>query len=140
MTMLTLGIVIGLVCCLLISNFRKRSYAWHFRLGHPNFQYTKYLFPHLFNKVDISSFSCDVHSCKTAQGHLSVSPYKPSQPFALIHSDVWGPSSITISSGKQWSLTFIDDYICLTWPGQSQNGSLRPMGLTILRLFLLLQS
>ena len=25
---------------------------WHFRLGHPNFKYMKYLFPHPFLKVD----------------------------------------------------------------------------------------
>ena len=33
---------------------------WHFRLGHPKFQYMKYLFPHLLFIVDVSSLSCDV--------------------------------------------------------------------------------
>ncbi|TYK26089.1 putative mitochondrial protein [Cucumis melo var. makuwa] len=33
---------------------------WHFRLGHPNFTYIKYLFPHLFPKIDVSSLSFEV--------------------------------------------------------------------------------
>ena len=42
------------------SMAKKDCTLWHFRLGHPNFQYMKYLFPHLFNKIDVSSLSCDV--------------------------------------------------------------------------------
>ncbi|KAL0537023.1 hypothetical protein IC582_025991 [Cucumis melo] len=40
---------------------------WHFRLGHPNFTYMKYLFPYLFLKIDVSSLSCDV--CIRAKQH-----------------------------------------------------------------------
>ena len=35
--------------------------------------------------------------------------------FYLIHSDVWGPSKITTSSGKKWYVTFIDDHTRLCW-------------------------
>ncbi|KAA0042054.1 myosin-9 isoform X2 [Cucumis melo var. makuwa] len=42
-------------------------------------------------------------------------PYKPTQPFNLIHSDVWGPSKVTTSSKKRWFVTFIDDHTRLTW-------------------------
>ncbi|KAA0025138.1 Retrovirus-related Pol polyprotein from transposon TNT 1-94 [Cucumis melo var. makuwa] len=42
-------------------------------------------------------------------------PYKPTQPFTLIHSDVWGPSKVTTSSGKRWFVTFTDDHTRLTW-------------------------
>ncbi|KAL0557130.1 hypothetical protein IC582_005648 [Cucumis melo] len=72
---------------------------WHFWLGHPNFTYMKYLFPHLFLKIDVSSLSCDV--CIRAKQHrvsFPSQPYKPTQPFTLIHSDVWGPSKVTTSS------------------------------------------
>ncbi|KAA0062636.1 putative mitochondrial protein [Cucumis melo var. makuwa] len=41
--------------------------------------------------------------------------HKPTQPFTLVHSDVWGPSKITTSSGKWWFITFIDDHTRLTW-------------------------
>ncbi|KAL0561562.1 hypothetical protein IC582_001996 [Cucumis melo] len=75
---------------------------WHFRLGHPNFTYMKYLFPHLFLKIDVSSLSCDV-CIRTKQHRVSFpsQPYKPTQLFTLIHSDVWGPSKVTTSSGKR---------------------------------------
>ncbi|TYK11079.1 Beta-galactosidase [Cucumis melo var. makuwa] len=89
---------------------------WHFRLGHPNFTYMQHLFPHLFSKVDVSSLSCDV--CIRAKQHrvsFPSQPYKPTQPFNLIHSDVWGPSKVTTSSGKRWFVTFIDDHTRLTW-------------------------
>ena len=88
---------------------------WHFRLGHPNFTYMKYLFPNLFTKIDVSSLSCDV--CIRVKHRVSFSsqPYKPTQPFTLIHSDVWGPSKVTTSSGKRWFVTFIDDHTRLTW-------------------------
>ncbi|KAL4033294.1 hypothetical protein IC575_006381 [Cucumis melo] len=89
---------------------------WHFRLGHPNFTYMKYLFPHLFPKIDVSLLSCDV--CIRAKQHrvsFPSQPYKPTQPFTLIHSDVWGPSKVITSSEKQWFITFIDDHTRLTW-------------------------
>ena len=89
---------------------------WHFRLGHPNFQYMKHLFPHLFSKVEMTTLSCDV--CIQAKQHrvsFPSQPYKPTQPFTLVHSDVWGPSKITTSSGKRWFVTFIDDHTRLTW-------------------------
>ena len=68
----------------------KDPMLWHFCLGHPNFKYMRYLFPHLFSKVDISSLTCDV--CKKAKQHrvsFSSQPYKPTRPFTLVHSDIW---------------------------------------------------
>ena len=88
---------------------------WHFRLGHPNFQYMKHLFPHLFSKVEMTTLSCDV--CTLAKQHrvsFPSQPYKPTHPFTLVHSDVWGPSKVTTSSGKRWFVTFIDDHTRLT--------------------------
>ncbi|KAA0035624.1 Beta-galactosidase [Cucumis melo var. makuwa] len=65
---------------------------------------------------DVSSLSSDV--CIRAKQHrvsFPSQPYKPTQPFTLIHNDVWGPSKVTTSSGKRWFLTFIDDHTRLTW-------------------------
>ncbi|KAL4016805.1 hypothetical protein IC575_024462 [Cucumis melo] len=42
------------------STFEQDCMLWHFRLGHPNFTYMQYLFPHFFSKLDVSSPSCDV--------------------------------------------------------------------------------
>ena len=74
---------------------------WHFHLGHPNFQYRKYLFPHLFSKVDVPSLSYDV--CIRAKQHrvlFSSQPSRPTQSFTLIYSHVWRPSWITTASRK----------------------------------------
>ncbi|KAL4021900.1 hypothetical protein IC575_020726 [Cucumis melo] len=98
------------------STYEHDFMLWHFRLDHPNFTYMKYLFFHLFLKIDVSSLSCDV-CIRTKQHRVSFpsQPYKPTQSFTLIHSDVWGPSKVTTSSGKRWFVTFIDDHTRLTW-------------------------
>ena len=58
----------------------------------------KYLFSHLFSKVDVFSLACDV--CIKAKQHrvsLPSQPYKPTRPFTLVHNDVcdlyWWPYS-----------------------------------------------
>ena len=76
-----------------------------------NFTYMKYLFSHVFSKIDVSLLYCDV--CIRAKQHrvsFPSQPYKPTRPFTLIHSDVWGPSKVTTSYGKRWFVTFIDDH------------------------------
>ena len=46
---------------------------WHYRLGHPNFQYLKYLFPNIFKNKSSSSFQREV--CQFAKHHrASFSP------------------------------------------------------------------
>ncbi|KAL4010602.1 hypothetical protein IC575_030104 [Cucumis melo] len=98
------------------NTFEQDCMLWDFRLGHPNFTYMQYLFPHLFSKFDVSSLSCDV-CIRTKQHRVSFlsQPFKPTQLFTLIHNDVWGPSNVTTSSGKRWFVTFIDDRTRLTW-------------------------
>ena len=36
-------------------------------------------------------------------------------PFDLIHSDVWGPSSITTLGGSRYFVIFVDDFSRYTW-------------------------
>ncbi|TYK26806.1 Beta-galactosidase [Cucumis melo var. makuwa] len=89
---------------------------WHFRLGHPNFTYMKYLFPHLFLKIDVSSLSCDV--CIWAKQHRVFFPHNHINPHSRLHLSIvtFGvPSKVTTSSGKRWFVTFIDDHTRLTW-------------------------
>lgn len=62
---------------------------WHYRLGHPNFQYLQHLFPKLFMNKNLPVFRCE--SCVLAKHHRAVfhsQPYKKSKPFTMIHSDV----------------------------------------------------
>ena len=41
--------------------------------------------------------------------------YKPSKPFSIIHSDVWGSNRINSLSNKRWFITFTDDHTRLCW-------------------------
>ena len=70
----------------------KKILLWHARLGHPSFSYLKYLYPDLFHNKEPTDFKCDVCALsKQQKAHFPSSLYKPSEPFALIHSDIWGP-------------------------------------------------
>ena len=41
--------------------------------------------------------------------------YKSSHPFAMIHSDVWGPFRVNTVIGARWFVLFIDDYTRVCW-------------------------
>ncbi|GMI96958.1 hypothetical protein HRI_003365100 [Hibiscus trionum] len=89
---------------------------WHRRLGHPNFMYLKKLFPLLFLNKKISSLNCEVcqlskHTCVP----YPLKPYVQSQPFSLIHSDLWGASRVKNITGARWFITFIDDHTRVCW-------------------------
>jgi hypothetical protein len=89
---------------------------WHQRLGHPNFGYLKHVLPKLFNNVAVSELKCS--TCIVAKSHRT--SYLPSLnksivPFTLVHSDVWGPSPVSIVSRVWWFVLFVDDCICMTW-------------------------
>ena len=89
---------------------------WHFRLGHPSFQYLRFLFPSLCENKTSLSLQCEV--CQLAKHHRASFPkslYKPSRPFALIHSDLWGPSRIANRTKSRWFVTFIDDHTRVCW-------------------------
>ena len=68
---------------------------WHYRLGHPSFPYLKPLFLFLFKNKDSSLLHCDF--CQLAKQTCVLflaRIYKPSQPFSLLYSDMWGPSRV----------------------------------------------
>ena len=65
----------------------------HYHLGHP-------------------SFICQL--AKHTRNTYSRLIYKPSSPFTLIHSDVWGPSRINNISRAHWLVSFIDGHTRLT--------------------------
>ena len=93
---------------------RQKIILLHCRLGHPSFLYLKRLFPSLFRNKD--TFSCDI--CQLAKHQripFSPKPYQISHPFALIHSDLWGPSRIITPFHQKWFVTFIDDHTRVCW-------------------------
>ncbi|RDX97962.1 hypothetical protein CR513_19196, partial [Mucuna pruriens] len=76
-------------------------WLYHKCLGHPPFELLKTMFPHLFTKESVESFKCDI--CQFSKHHratFSPSNNKSLEPFDLIHSDVWGPASNSISEAK----------------------------------------
>ena len=88
---------------------------WHYRLGHPNFVYLRQMLPSIFNKSS-EIFQCEIcQLAKHARNSYPTQPYKSSKPFALVHSDVWGPSRIKTITGARWFVTFIDDHTRTTW-------------------------
>jgi len=84
-------------------------------LGHPNFPYLKFLYLHFFINKN-QTFPCE--QCTIAKQSRSSHPiqsYKPSKPFHLVHSDIWGPSKTPNISGSKWFLTFIHDHSRACW-------------------------
>ncbi|CAL5401450.1 unnamed protein product [Camellia sinensis] len=88
---------------------------WHLRLGHPSS--TK--LHHILNTFHLpshpSSGLCP-HCCvsKTHRLPFSLSNSTVNKPLALIHSDVWGPFSASVS-GYKYYVVFIDDFSKFTW-------------------------
>ncbi|RDY02144.1 hypothetical protein CR513_14444, partial [Mucuna pruriens] len=65
--------------------------------------------------MSVESLKCDI--CQFLKHHratFSSSNNKSLEPFDLIHSDVWGPASNSIS-GAKWFVSFIDDCTRVTW-------------------------
>ncbi|XP_052730972.1 retrovirus-related Pol polyprotein from transposon TNT 1-94 isoform X1 [Vigna angularis] len=74
------------------------------------------MFPHLYENLDISKLHCE--TCELAKHTRAFFPNsnnRSSQPFQLIHSDIWGPSTVPNISGARWFVTFIDDCTRVTW-------------------------
>ncbi|CAN0870173.1 Retrovirus-related Pol polyprotein from transposon TNT 1-94 [Linum grandiflorum] len=89
---------------------------WHTRLGHPSFGYLERLLPKLFMNKSSRSLQCE--TCQMAKHTRSIYSgvkYRPTQPFAVIHSDIWGPTRVKNINGAKWFVTFIDDHTRLTW-------------------------
>lgn len=103
-------------CGSLSMSREQKIMLWHRRLGHPSFPYLRNLFPELFRNKDSLMIHCEV--CQLAKHQRSYFPsqsYKPSRPFAMIHSDIWRPSRVSNLTGIKWFLTFIDDHTRICW-------------------------
>ncbi|XP_052189227.1 uncharacterized protein LOC127799330 isoform X3 [Diospyros lotus] len=86
----------------------------HNRLGHSSLAKFQKMVPSLSS---LSSFHCE--SCQLGKQSRTSFPKRVNNravsPFALVHSDVWGPSRVVSVLGFQYFITFIDDYSRCTW-------------------------
>jgi GAG-pre-integrase domain len=72
----------------------------HRRLGHLSFDSLNKLEPELMNKVDRQKFFCDAYELeKQTRYTYRISGLRSMEPFALIHSDVWGKCPTSYVSG-----------------------------------------
>jgi hypothetical protein len=87
----------------------------HCQLGHVPFESLSKLYPEIFKGEEKGTLSCD--SCEFSKHIRSTYPsigFCSSEPFMLIHCNVWGPCSITFVSAFKWFVTFIDCYTHMT--------------------------
>ena len=90
---------------------------WHARLGHASSSRVQQLASRgLLGSVSTENFDCV--SCQL--GKQPALPFNTSESistdiFDLIHSDVWGPSSISSIRGSRYFVVFIDDYSRYSW-------------------------
>ncbi|CAN0917564.1 Retrovirus-related Pol polyprotein from transposon TNT 1-94, partial [Linum grandiflorum] len=100
----------------ILDNIDSQIMLWHIRLGHPSFGYLQKLLPQLFLNKSSKDLQCDVcQLAKHTRNSYPSLPHKPTQPFAIIHSDIWGPTRVKNINGAKWFITFIDDHTRLTW-------------------------
>ena len=85
---------------------------WHARLGHASSSRVQQLASiGLLGSVSTENFDCV--SCRL--GKQPALPFNTSELiftdiFDLIHSDIWGPSSVSSIGGSRYFVVFVDDY------------------------------
>ncbi|KAM2944179.1 hypothetical protein COP2_027257 [Malus domestica] len=94
-----------------IHNSIQAISLWHQRLGHPSQPILSTLFPDL-GKESTHCETC--HLSKATRLPLGSSMSRVFQPFELVHSDIWGPSSESFD-GYKYFIIFVDDYSRTTW-------------------------
>jgi hypothetical protein len=93
-----------------------KIWLYHRRLGHPSFKVLKLMFPSLFKGFDLEFFHCnDCELAKHKRTSFPLSNARRLKPFSLVHSDIWGPSTVQNISGARWFVSFIDDCTRVTW-------------------------
>jgi len=86
----------------------------HAQLGHLSLAKMQQLVPSLSKLSSLSCESCLLGKYSHNSFPSSVSQ-RASSPFALVHSNIWGPSRVKSNLGFQYFVTFIDDYSRCTW-------------------------
>ncbi|KAL4582843.1 hypothetical protein LXL04_007404 [Taraxacum kok-saghyz] len=103
---------------LVASTFSLSSFdIWHARLGHISQSRLKLLVQSgVLGTVKTESIFCS--SCQLGKHHalpFVANEFKSTEPFDLIHSDVWGPAPHFTMGGARYFVIFIDDCTRFTW-------------------------
>lgn len=100
--------------CSTIGNKRE---LWHHRLGHAATDIVTRIM-HNCN-VSCGKYKATVcSSCQLAKSHrlpTCLSSSHASKPLELVYTDIWGPASVTSTSGAKYFILFVDDYSRYTW-------------------------
>nr|GFC89528.1 putative ribonuclease H-like domain-containing protein [Tanacetum cinerariifolium] len=108
--------------CLMARASSAKSWLWHQRLSHLNFDTINDLARN--NLVSgLSKFKYHKEhlfpSCEQGKSKRASHPPKPvpnlRQRLHLLHMDLCGPMRIASINGKQYVLVIVDDYSCYTW-------------------------
>ena len=95
---------------------KDKIWLYHHHLGHPSFGVLKVTFPLLFKEISVEHFHHSVcELTKYQRASFQISNKRTAFPFSLIHSDIWGPSTIPNIYGTRWFVSFIDDCTHVTW-------------------------
>lgn len=90
---------------------------WHYRLGHPISLTVANVLKDLYIPVKSSNVEfCD--SCRMGKMHqrnfVSVT-HSSKEPIYVIHTDVWGPASVSSIEGYKYYLVMVDEFTRYSW-------------------------
>nr|GEZ54713.1 integrase, catalytic region, zinc finger, CCHC-type, peptidase aspartic, catalytic [Tanacetum cinerariifolium] len=108
--------------CLLSKASKTKSWLWHRRLSHLNFDALNHLARHgLVRGILKLKFEKD-HLCSAcAMGKSKKKPYKPKfedtnqEKLYLLHMDLCGPMRVASISGNKYILVIVNDHSQFTW-------------------------
>lgn len=105
----------------LIAKTEGKTWLWHARLGHVNFQ----ALTRMSNERMAYGISDFVQPMKTCEGCLiskqatkafpNQTTYHAKEPLELIHGDICGPISPSTPVGKRYFFLLVDDYTRKMW-------------------------
>uniref|UniRef100_A0A2N9F2E7 Integrase catalytic domain-containing protein n=1 Tax=Fagus sylvatica TaxID=28930 RepID=A0A2N9F2E7_FAGSY len=101
--------------CVAQSASSEKWNLWHSRLCHPSAQVLNTIFPSLSscNPLHFQSTKLHCKHCLAGKMHqlsFSVSNKRVTAPFALVHSDLWGPAPVQSSTGFKYYLVLVDEF------------------------------
>ncbi|GJU31882.1 retrovirus-related pol polyprotein from transposon TNT 1-94 [Tanacetum coccineum] len=108
--------------CLLSKASKTKSWLWHQRLSHLNFDYITSLakqgllrgLPKLKYQKDHLCFACALSKSKK-HSHKPKAEVFIQEKLYLLHMDLYGPMRIQSINGRKYILVIVDDYSRFTW-------------------------